>query len=67
MSDRTHAPCSLCAKPILRLPNTRIVHVNFERLFHLNCFVAFTTGSRRDDIWTYRIVGAGADASAQSS
>jgi hypothetical protein len=28
-----------------------------DRVYHLSCFEACTTGSRRDgDVWTYRIV-----------
>jgi hypothetical protein len=43
---------------------TRVVEATLDRddqprLFHLTCFVAFNTGTRREDaIWTYRIVPA---------
>lgn len=62
IADTKPALCFLCSKQIVQAPGSRIVQVTFERedtrFFHLNCFVAFTTGSLRDgDIWAYRIVG----------
>ena len=36
-----------------------------QRVFHLNCFVAFTTGTPRDgNMWTYRIVATPANPEA---
>jgi hypothetical protein len=38
---------------------------DLQRVFHLNCFIAFTTGTLRDgDIWTYRIVTTPANTEA---
>ena len=62
MSQMKPEACFLCLKNISHTPGTSIVEVMLEgdglpRVFHLNCFVAFTTGTPRDgDIWTYRIV-----------
>jgi len=39
-----------------------VEHENLERVYHPDCFVAFTTGATRDGaIWTYRIVDAPAE------
>ena len=44
--------CFFCSKAIAS--GTRAA---FDRVYHLSCFEACTTGSRRDgDVWTYRIV-----------
>ncbi len=65
MRDALPATCSLCSKEIA--PGTRAVyatveHENLERVYHPDCFVAFTTGATRDGaIWTYRIVDAPAE------
>jgi len=62
MSEAKPDTCYLCSKNTPHSPGTSIVEVTFERdglprVFHLNCFVAFTTGTPRDrNIWTYRIV-----------
>ena len=38
-----------------------------KRLFHLDCFIAFTTGTPHDgDIWTYQIVASPTDSEARS-
>ena len=35
---------------------------SIERVYHLDCFAASTTGSSRDGaVWTYRIVGTPAE------
>jgi hypothetical protein len=62
MSEAKPATCFLCSKEVPDAPGTSVVEVTFERdgvqhIFHLNCFIAFTTGTPRDgDIWMYRIV-----------
>jgi hypothetical protein len=62
MSEAKPQTCFLCSKAIRHTASARMVEVTLERpglqrVFHLNCFVAFTTGTPRDgDIWTYRIV-----------
>jgi hypothetical protein len=62
MSQTRSETCYLCSNSIPHTPGTSIVEVTLERdtmqhAFHLNCFVAFTTGAPRDgDIWTYRIM-----------
>lgn len=64
------ANCFLCRRMISRAPGTRFVEASVAgdpqpRLFHLNCFLAFTTGNRRDgDIWTYCIVASPATPEA---
>ncbi len=62
MSETKPGTCFLCSKTIPHTPGTRMVITperdGLQRVFHLNCFVAQTTGTRRDDIWTYRIVAA---------
>jgi len=65
MRDALPEACSLCSKEIA--PGTRAVYATVEnehpeRVYHLDCFVVFTTGTLRDGaIWTYRIVGAPAE------
>ena len=55
------ANCCLCRRTITRAPGARLGGDSEPRLFHLNCFVAFTTGIRPDgDIWTYCIVASAA-------
>lgn len=62
MNDAKPEGCHLCSKEVMHAPGASIVEVMLERdgsqhVFHLDCFVAFTTGTSRDgDIWTYRIV-----------
>jgi hypothetical protein len=52
--------CFFCSKAIA--PGTRAAFVTIkdepsDRVYHLSCFEACTTGPRRDgDVWTYRIV-----------
>ncbi len=70
MSEAQPDTCFLCSKNIPHTPGTRMVEVTPERdglkrVFHLSCFVAFTTGTPRDgDIWTYRIVSSPASTEA---
>jgi hypothetical protein len=70
MSETKPETCFLCSKSIPHLPGTSIVEVTFERdglqrVFHMNCFVAFKTGSPRDgNIWTYHIVATPANTEA---
>ena len=65
MRDALPATCSLCSKEIA--PGTRAVYAtveneNPERVYHLDCFVVFTTGSLRNfAVWTYRVVGGPAE------
>jgi len=65
MRDAPPATCSLCSKEVA--PGARAVYAtveneNPERVYHLDCFVVFTTGSPRDGaVWTYLIVGAPAE------
>jgi hypothetical protein len=62
MSEAKPHTCFLCSKAIRHTASTRMVEVTLERpglqrVFLLNCFVAFTTGTPRDgEVWTYRIV-----------
>jgi len=61
MRDTQATPCALCSKEIT--PGAKAVYVTVEneraeRVYHLDCFAASTTGSSRDGaVWTYRIVG----------
>ena len=65
MRDIPPATCALCSKDIA--PATRAVYVTVgneagERVYHLDCFAASTTGSSREGVvWTYRIVGTPAE------
>jgi len=64
MRDAPPATCALCSKEVA--PGARAVYAtveneNPERVYHLDCFVVFTTGSRAGTIWTYRIVGTRAE------
>jgi len=65
MRDKPPARCTLCSKEIA--PGTKAVYVTVEneageRLYHLDCFAASTTGSSREGaVWTYRIVGTPAE------
>ncbi len=70
MAWATHEICFLCSKQLSYAQGKRMVRVSFdsseqhfaERVFHLPCFDAFTTGSLRDGtIWTYCIVGTPAE------
>ena len=69
MSEAKPDTCFLCSKTIPHTPSTRMVEVTperpgLQRVFHLNCFVAYTTGTPRDGaIWTYRIVATPTSAS----
>jgi len=50
--------CFLCSRRISREPGSRSVEATLGRdkglrVFHLDCFDAFTTGSRKELIWTY--------------
>ena len=70
MTEAIPGSCFLCSKKIELVPGARIVRATIssssaqqadlvERIFHLTCFHAFTTGSRAEgDILTYRIVDA---------
>lgn len=59
------ATCALCSKKIA--PGTKAVYVTVanesaERVYHLDCFAASTTGSAHQGaVWTYRIVGTPAE------
>jgi len=70
MSQPKPETCHLCSKSNPHSPGTSIVEVMLERdglqrVFHLNCFVAFTTGTPRDgNMWTYRIVATPANPEA---
>jgi hypothetical protein len=54
--------CFLCRRTISYAPSTSLVEATVgpdakSLLFHLNCFVAFTTGTLdKRDIWRYCIV-----------
>ena len=75
MTEAIQGPCFLCSKKIELTPGARVVRATIssggaqagdliERIFHLTCFHAFTTGSRSDgDILTYRIVDAAPEIS----
>ena len=70
MTGVIHGPCFLCSKKIEATRGARVVRATIssggpqagdlvERVFHLTCFHAFTTGSRSDgDVLAYRIVDA---------
>jgi len=70
MTEASQGLCFLCSKKIDATPGARVVRATIssgdsqagdlvERIFHLTCFHAFTTGSRSDgDVLTYRIVDA---------
>jgi len=61
MRENPSARCALCSTEIAQ--GTRAVYVTVEneageRVYHLDCFAASTTGSFREGaVWTYRIVG----------
>ena len=65
MRDTPSARCALCSHEIPA--GTRAVYVTVakestERVYHMDCFAASTTGSFREGaVWTYRIVGAPAE------
>ena len=53
--------CFLCGRTISHAPGTSVVEAlepdTRPRQFHLNCFVAFTTGSlHAGNIWAYRLI-----------
>ena len=60
MRDTPPATCALCSGEIG--PGTRAAYVTVEneageRVYHVDCFAASTTGSPREGaVWTYRIV-----------
>jgi len=50
--------CSFCSREIATGTRAAFVTIKDERtdrVYHLGCFEACTTGSRELDIWTYRI------------
>ena len=52
--------CVLCGRTISHAPGTSVVEAlepdTRPRQFHLNCFVAFATGSlHTGNVWAYRI------------
>jgi len=65
MRNAAPAMCALCSTEIA--PGTKAVYVTLEneageRVYHLDCFAASTTGSSREGaVWTYRIVGTPPD------
>ena len=65
MRDAPPTTCFLCSKEIapgMRAVYATVENENPERVYHLDCFVAFTTASLRNGaIWTYRIVGMTAE------
>jgi hypothetical protein len=52
--------CFFCSKAIVSGTRAAFVTIKDEssdRVYHLSCFEACTTGSRRDgEVWAYRIV-----------
>ncbi len=73
MTGPTPETCFLCSKQLPHARGERLVRATLqqdgfseenliERVFHLTCFDAFTTGSRHTGvIWTYRIIGTPAE------
>lgn len=69
MAGATQETCFLCSKRLSYAQGKRVVRVTLqqdgsseqnliERVFHVTCFEAFTTGSLRNGvIWIYCIVG----------
>ena len=72
VSPRKPASCFLCRRRISHASGASFVAATFTqdpkpRLFHLRCFVAFTTGTLHNgDIWAYCIVRSATNTESQS-